>query len=199
MHPIDETPIEIRERRASRERQMGAVRQRRYRERRKSDDANLVDGHNASNSRNRTVTQDARIVAAIQNGATKIPEISAVTGLPDTTIGPLLTKLTKAGAIERVGHGRYRAPEVARASPQPTDHVADGGVLELGAESICATMPATLVIEGGPREGHGDAAARGESRARHLPMDGRECNGLSIGGALSADRGDRRGSAVLYR
>jgi hypothetical protein len=147
MHPIDETPPERKERRDSRAREKGAARQRRYWKRQKSDDANLVNGRNASNKRIGIVTQDARIVAAIQNGATRKPEISAVTGLPDTTIGPLLTKLIKAGAIERVGHGLYRAPEVARASAQPTDHVAEGNVPESEAKGACATMPASLVLE----------------------------------------------------
>jgi hypothetical protein len=51
----------------------------------------------------------------------------------------------------------------------------------------------------GPQEDHGNAAVPGESHARHSPMDGHECNGPSIGGTLSDDQGDWRGSAAPYR
>ncbi|MGU3495103.1 hypothetical protein ACLBXM_13760 [Xanthobacteraceae bacterium A53D] len=49
------------------------------------------------------------MAAAVEGGATTVAEIGKATGLPTTTIRPLLSRLLKAGRISNPERGKYVA------------------------------------------------------------------------------------------
>ncbi|MFG1268103.1 hypothetical protein V5F40_09075 [Xanthobacter sp. DSM 14520] len=151
----DESDAERNLRRAARDRQMDRDLKRRKREGARS--AEGCSPVRISNTRrglpDGPATFQADMVhAAVEGGAAGVPDIVAATGLPISTVKPILNRLTKAGSIVRVSRGRYAVrwgagglpPAVhATCTPTPLPGVGAGLNAEAAPNSGPEVQPST--------------------------------------------------------